>query len=85
MSSRAYLLRRVDSSKMSPFLLCNLLARRAKQLANGQGGGLFSELISVAVTEFLEGRLSYEVNGQRLHSTSVPGPTVSGRRFLVAS
>ena len=68
MSSLAELLGRVESSKMSPLLLCNLLARRARQLANGQGGALFSELISVAVTEFLEGRLRYEVNGQRLQS-----------------
>jgi len=68
MSSRVELLSRVDSSKTSPFLLCNLLARRAKQLANGQRA-LFSGLINVALTEFLEGRLEFEVNGQRLHSS----------------
>jgi hypothetical protein len=33
---------------------------------------LFSELISVAVTEFLEGRLRYAVNGQRLQSACDP-------------
>lgn len=68
MSSRVELLSRVDSSKTSPFLLCNLLARRTKQLANGQRA-LFSGLINVALTEFLEGRLEFEVNGQRLHSS----------------
>jgi hypothetical protein len=68
MSNRVELLTRVDSYKMSPFLLCNLLARRAKQLAKGQGA-LFSGLINVALTEFLGGRLEFEVNGQRLHSS----------------
>jgi len=68
MSSRVELLSRVNSSKTSPFLLCNLLARRAKQLANGQRA-LFSGLINVALTEFLEGRLEFEVNGQRFHSS----------------
>ena len=68
MSNRFELLSRVDSSKTSPFLLCNLLAQRAKQLANGQGA-LFSGLINVALTEFLGGRLEFEVNGQRLHSS----------------
>jgi DNA-directed RNA polymerase subunit K/omega len=69
MSNRVELLSRVDSSKTSPFILCNLLARRAKQLANGQHVALFSGLINVAVTEFLEGRLEFEVNGQRFHSS----------------
>ena len=69
MSNRVELLTRVDSYKMSPFLLCNLLARRATQLANGQHGALFSRLINVAMTEFLEGRLVFEVNGQRVHSS----------------
>jgi DNA-directed RNA polymerase subunit K/omega len=68
MPNRVELLSRVNSSKTSPFLLCNLLARRAKQLANGQHA-LFSGLINVALTEFLEGRLDFEVNGQRLHSS----------------
>jgi len=69
MSSRVELLSRVNSSKTSPFLLCNLLARRAKQLANGQRVTLFSGLINVALTEFLEGRLEFEVNGQRSDSS----------------
>lgn len=68
MSNRVELLTRVDSSETSPFLLCNLLARRARQLANGQRVALCPGLINVAVTEFLEGRLRYEVNGQRLQS-----------------
>jgi DNA-directed RNA polymerase subunit K/omega len=68
MPNRVGLLSRVNSSKTSPFLLCNLLARRAKQLAKGQGA-LFSGLINVALTEFLGGRLEFEVNGQRLHSS----------------
>jgi DNA-directed RNA polymerase subunit K/omega len=69
MSSRVELLSRVNSSKTSPFLLCNLLARRAKQLANGQRVATWSGLINVAATEFLEGRLLFEVNGQRVHSS----------------
>jgi DNA-directed RNA polymerase subunit K/omega len=69
MSERVEVLSRVDSFKISPFLLCNLLARRAKQLANGQRVALFSGLINVALTEFLEGRLGFEVNGQRFHSS----------------
>ena len=69
MSNRVGLLTQVNSSKMSRFLLCNLLGRRATQLANGQHGALFSRLINVALTEFLEGRLEFEVNGQRVHSS----------------
>jgi DNA-directed RNA polymerase subunit K/omega len=69
MSKRVELLYRVDRFEVSPFLLCNLLARRAKQLANGQQVATWSGLIYVAVTEFLEGRLLFEVNGQRVHSS----------------
>ena len=69
MANRIELLTRVYGSGMSPFLLCNLLARRAKQLANGQRVATWSGLINVAVTEFLEGRLLFEVNGQSVHSS----------------
>jgi len=69
MSNSVELLTRVNRSQISPFLLCNLLARRARQLANGQHVALYSGLINVAVTEFLEGWLVFEVNGQRLHSS----------------
>jgi DNA-directed RNA polymerase subunit K/omega len=82
MPNRVALLSRVDSSKTSPFLLCNLLARRAKQLANAQHVALFSGLINVAVTEFLEGRLEFEVTGQGFPSSrdAHTGETVENRR-----
>lgn len=70
MSKRVELLYRARRFEESPFLLCNLLARRAKQLANGQQVATWSGLINVAVTEFLEGRLKYEVDGRRPHSMS---------------
>jgi DNA-directed RNA polymerase subunit K/omega len=63
------MLTRVYGPGMSPFLICNLLARRVRQLANGQQVAEWSGLVNVAVTEFLEGRLLFEVNGQRVHSS----------------
>jgi DNA-directed RNA polymerase subunit K/omega len=69
MSNRVELLTRVNSPEISRFLVCNLLARRVRQLANGQRVALLSGLIKVAVTEFLEGRLLFEVNGQRVNSS----------------
>jgi DNA-directed RNA polymerase subunit K/omega len=63
------MLTRVGGSEMSPFLICNLLARRVRQLANGQQVATSSGLINVAVAEFLEGRLPFEVNGQRVLSS----------------
>jgi len=68
MSKRVELLNRVDGSEMSPFLLCNLLARRARQVANGQGVPVSSQLVNETLREFLEGKLEYELDGQRLHS-----------------
>jgi len=82
MANRIELLTRVYGSGMSPFLLCNLLARRAKQLANGQRVATWSGLINVAVTEFLEGRLLFEVNGQRLQpacDVQAAGPLEKGK------
>lgn len=71
MSSRAELLNRVNSSEASPFLLCNLLGRRARQLAIGQHAALTPELINVALRQFLEGSLKFEANGARPHSAAV--------------
>lgn len=71
MSSRAELLNRVNSSEASPFLLCNLLGRRARQLAIGEHAALMPELINVALRQFLEGSLKYEANGARPHSAAV--------------
>jgi DNA-directed RNA polymerase subunit K/omega len=68
MSKRVELLNRVDGSEMSPFLLCNLLARRTRQVANGRGVAVSSELVNETLREFLEGKLEYELDGQRLHS-----------------
>jgi len=59
----------VAGFEMSPLLICNLLARRVRQLANGQRVATWSGLIKVAMTEFLEGRLLFEVNGQRVNSS----------------
>jgi DNA-directed RNA polymerase subunit K/omega len=64
MSNRVELLSRVNVSETNPFLLCNLLARRARQLASGQGVTLCTELINQAAREFVEGTLRYEVNAQ---------------------
>jgi DNA-directed RNA polymerase subunit K/omega len=71
MSSRAELINRVNGSEASPFLLCNLLGRRARQLATGQHAALIPELINVALREFLGGSLNYEANGARPHSAAV--------------
>jgi len=68
MSKRVELLNRVDGSAMSPFLLCNLLARRARQVASGRHASVPSELVNETLREFLEGKLEYELHGQRLHS-----------------
>jgi DNA-directed RNA polymerase subunit K/omega len=63
MSKRVELLNRVDGSEMSPFLLCNLLARRARQLADGRHAVVSPELVNEVLREFLEGMLKYEVEG----------------------
>jgi len=68
MSKRVELLNRVDGCEMSLFLLCNLLARRTSQVANGRGVPVSSELINETLKEFLEGKVEYELHGQRLHS-----------------
>jgi hypothetical protein len=76
MSSRVELLNRVDGSAMSPFLLCNLLARRTRQLASARHAVLFSELVNEVLREFFEGGLKYEPDGRRPHSTpSLVAPT----------
>jgi DNA-directed RNA polymerase subunit K/omega len=43
------------------FSLCNVLAKRARQLASCRSESISSELIRVAVMEFNKGRLRYEV------------------------
>lgn len=68
MSKRVELLNRVDGSAMSLFLLCNLLGRRTRQVANGRGVPVSSQLVNETLKEFLEGNLEYELHGQRLHS-----------------
>jgi DNA-directed RNA polymerase subunit K/omega len=67
MSKRVELLNRVDGSALSPFLLCNLLARRARQLADGRHVVLSPELVDETLREFLEGKLKYEFEGRRRH------------------
>lgn len=68
MSKRVELLNRVDGSAMSPFLICNLLARRVRQLVDGRHAVVSAELVNETLREFLEGKLEYELHGQRLHS-----------------
>jgi DNA-directed RNA polymerase subunit K/omega len=68
MSKRVELLRRVDVSEMPSFLPCNLLAGRARQMASGQGVPVSSQLVNETLREFLEGKLEYELHGQRLYS-----------------
>lgn len=63
MSRRSELLNRLDSDT-SPFLLCNLVARRARQLRNAQSIPLFSDLIDDALMEFLGGQLKFGINGR---------------------
>jgi len=53
---------------MSPFLICNLLARRVRQLVDGRHAVVSAELVNETLREFLEGKLEYELHGQRLHS-----------------
>ena len=68
MSKRVDLLNRIDGSEMSLFLLCNLVGRRTRQVASGRGVAVSSELLNETLREFLEGKLEYEFQGQRLHS-----------------
>jgi hypothetical protein len=68
MSKRVELLNRVDGSATSPFLICNLRAWRARQVANGRGVAVSSQLVNETLREFLEGKLEYELHGRGLHS-----------------
>jgi DNA-directed RNA polymerase subunit K/omega len=78
MSTRSELLNRIGNSDTSPFLLCNLVARRARQLRNAQCTPSFSDLIDVALMEFLGGELKFEVNERGTQS----GPDVKTARVL---
>lgn len=72
MSERVKMLSRIDNSETSPFLLCNLLALRARQLATRQSAKVSPRLINAAFLQFLEGKLDYELNGRSTHSAGVP-------------
>ena len=78
MPSRAELLIHVDSSKMSPFLLCNLLGRRARQLGDGWMATGTTERINEALRQFLNGELKYEFDGRR--AQTVPS-SIATRRY----
>jgi len=70
MSHRVDLLNRADPSSTSPFLLCNIVARRARQMATARSVSVSPELINLVFAEYFEGRIRCEVSG--------PGP---GRAF----
>jgi len=70
MSDRVDLLNRADHSSTSPFLLCNIVARRARQMATTRSVSVSPELINLVFAEYFEGRIRCEVSG--------PGP---GRAF----
>lgn len=57
MGERVELLKRIASPDTNPFLLCNVLARRARQLANRDMGPLSAAVINAAFVELLGGRL----------------------------
>lgn len=64
MSKRVKLLNRTIQSKMNPFLLCNILARRTRQIAARRTVNLEPELINRVFEEFLEGELTIELGGR---------------------
>lgn len=72
MSERVKMLSRIGNSETSPFLLCNLLGRRVRQLATGQSAEVSPKLINAVLVEFREGKLDYELNGRSIHSAGVP-------------
>jgi len=82
MSKRVELLNRVDGCEMSLFLLCNLLGRRTRQVANGRGVPVSSQLVNETLKEFLEGKLKYELEerGRHLPPSSIATTTVDNER-----
>jgi hypothetical protein len=67
-SSRIEMLYRIDYLEISPFLVCNFLARRSKQLRNEQHAMLSPRVINLALKEFLGGKLQIEVKGGGTHT-----------------
>lgn len=77
MSKRVELLNRVDGCALPPFLVCNLVGRRTRQLASGRGAGLSSQLVNETLREFLEGKLKYELDGREGHWVPGSMPTTA--------
>ena len=61
MSTRVDQLNRIASNRPSPFLFCNIISMRTKQLAASYPTKRIPELIDMALGEYLEGNLEYEV------------------------
>ena len=57
---RVKLLGREEIRKANPFFLCNLVARRARQLRDGNVGHSVHQAINIALREFVDGELRFE-------------------------
>ena len=80
MSTRVDLLNRIASNRPSPFLFCNIISMRTRRLFASYPTKRIPELIDVALGEFLEGKLEYEVIPVSSHAASRP-VTVGGQRI----
>jgi len=61
--TRTVLIWGIIHSKLNPYLLCNVLFQRTRQLATRHPENHCSEAINIALTEFREGKLEYELPG----------------------
>ena len=67
---RIKLLGREEVRKANPFFLCNLIARRAQQLLDGNAGRGVHQAISIAIWEFVNGDLKFETTTSNASATA---------------
>ena len=85
---RIKLLRREEIRKANPFFLCNLIARRTRQLRNGYAGHNVSQAIDIALRGFVDGDLIFESTTSKASATaadtrSVPAGSAEGSVRLI--
>jgi DNA-directed RNA polymerase subunit K/omega len=77
---RIKLLGRKEIRKANPFFLCNLVARRAQQLLDGNVGHSVSQAINIALREFVDGELRVEIANSNGSATATDARAVPAAR-----
>ena len=67
---RIKLLGREEVRKVNPYFLCNLIARRAQQLRDGNAWHSVSQAINIALREFVDGDLIFETTTSNASATA---------------